>query len=165
MTFRCRYGLFEYTVIPFRLSNAPATFQVLINHIFRDTLDQGMSAFMDDIIIWSTTLEGLHESTMEVLRRLRDNRLCIAPEKSEWMQYQIEFLGYMTSGQGVEITNEKVETLKKIEPVSSLKDVQHFLGFANFYRRFIKDYSKTILPMTNSTSLDKKDWQTTPKIE
>ena len=63
------------------------------------------------------------------------------------------------------MTDEKVQTLKKIEPVKSLKEVQHFLGFANFYRRFIKDYSKIILPMTNSTSLDKKDWQSTPEIE
>ena len=87
--FRCRYGLFEYTVMPFGLSNAPATFQGMINHIFRDTLDQGMSAFMDDIIIWSQTLEGLHDATHEVLRRLRDNRLCIAPDKCEWAQHQI----------------------------------------------------------------------------
>ena len=67
--FSCRHGLFEYTVMPFGLSNAPATFQGMINNIFRDTLDQGMAAFMDDIIIWSETLEELHESTMEVLRR------------------------------------------------------------------------------------------------
>ena len=82
--FRCRYGLFEYTVMPFGLSTAPATFQGIINHIFRDTLDQGMSAFMDDIIIWSQTLEGLDNATGEVLRRLRYNRLCITPDKSEW---------------------------------------------------------------------------------
>ena len=63
------------------------------------------------------------------------------------------------------MTDEKVETIKKIEPVNSLKDVQHFLGFANFYRRFIKDYSKIILPMTNSTSLSTNDWQQTPEIE
>ena len=163
--FRCRYGLFEYAVMPFGLSNAPATFQGMINHIFRDTRDQGMSAFVDDIIIRSQTLEGLHNATREVLRRLRDNRLCIAHNKCEWAQHQIEFLGYMVSGQGVEVTDEKVETLKNIKPVKTLKDVQHFLGFANFYRRFIKDYSKIILPMTNSTSLEKHDWQSTPEIE
>ena len=63
------------------------------------------------------------------------------------------------------MTDEKVETLKKIERVKSLKYVQHFLGFANFYRRFIKGYSKIILPMTNSTSLEKNEWQSTPEIE
>ena len=163
--FHCRYGLFENTVMPFGLSNAPATFQGMINHIFRDTLDQGMSAFMDDIIIWSQTLEGLHDATRKVLRRLRDNRLCILPDKCEWVQHQIEFLGYMVWGQEVEMMDEKVETVKKIEPVKTLKDVQHFPGFANFYRRFIKDYSKIIHPMTNSTFLEKHEWQSTPEIE
>ena len=63
------------------------------------------------------------------------------------------------------MTDEKVDTIKKIEPVNSLKDVQHFLGFANFYRRFIKDYSKIILPMSNSTCLSANEWQTSPEIE
>ena len=137
----------------------------MINHIFRDTLNQGMLAFMDDIILWSKPLEGLHESTMEVLRRLRDNRQCIAPDKSVWMQHQIKFHSYKVSGQGVEMMDEKVETLKIIVPVNSLKDVQHFLGFANFYRCFIRYYSKIIFPMTSSTSLDKREWQSTPEIE
>ena len=137
----------------------------MMNHIFRDTLNQGMSAFMVDIIIWSATHEGLHESTHEVLRPLQDNLLCISPDRYEWTQHQIEFLGYMISSQGVEMTDEKVQTLKKIKPVKSLKEVQYFLGFANFYRRFIKDYSKIILPITNSTSLEKHKWQSTPEIE
>ena len=64
----------------------------------------------------------------------------------------------MVSGEGVEITDKKVETLKKIEPLNSLKDAQYLLGFANFYRRFIKDYSKIILPITNSTSLQSNEW-------
>ena len=68
--FRCRYGLLQYTLIPFELSNAPATLQGIINNIFRDTLDQVMSAFMYVFIIWSQTLEGLHDATREVLRQL-----------------------------------------------------------------------------------------------
>ena len=151
--------------MPFGLTNAPATFQGMTNHIFRDTLNQGMSAFMDDIIIWSQTLQGLHDATCEVVRRLCDNRLCITPDKYEWAQHQIEFLGYMLSGEGVEMTDEKVETLKKIEPVGSLDGIQHFPGFANFYRHFILDDSKIILNLTNSTSLTKQEWQTTPEIE
>ena len=63
------------------------------------------------------------------------------------------------------MTDEQVETIKKIEPVNSHKDVQHFLGFVNFYRRFIKEYSKIILPMTNSTSLNANDWQKSHEIE
>ena len=84
--FRCRYGLFEYIVMPFGLVNAPATFQGMINNIFRDMLDQGMSAFMDDLIMWSDTRSELDNVTREVLGCLRDNRLCIAPDKYEWAQ-------------------------------------------------------------------------------
>ena len=119
--------------MPFSLVNAPATFQGMINNIFRDILDQGMSAFMDDLIIWSDTRLGLDNITSEVLRCLRDIRLCIALDKCKWAQHQFKFLGNMVSGEGVEMTIEKVETLKKIEPVNSLKDAQYLLGFANFY--------------------------------
>ena len=154
----------QVTAMPFSLVHAPATFQGMINNIFRDMLDQEMSAFMDDLIMCSNTQLGLDDITHEVLRRLRDNRLCITPDKCEWAQHQIEFLGYMVSREGVEMTDEMVETLKKIEPVNVLKDAQHLLGFANFYRRFIKDYSKIILLITNSTSLEAKDCQTSPEI-
>src|SRR5436853_4401753 len=163
--FRCRYGLCEYTVMPFGLVNAPATFQSMINHIFRDMLDQGMLAFMDDIVAHAEDRATHDKIVLEVLRRLRDNRLCLAPDKCEWAQHQIEFLGYMVSGEGIEMTDEKVATLKNIEPVKSLKEVQHFLGFANFYRRFIKGDSKITIPLTRSTAMNPKDWKSTPEIE
>ena len=163
--FHCQYCHLEYTVMRFGLSNAPTTFQCMINDMFRDTLDQEMSAFMDDIMIWSQMREALHDATHEVLRRLCNNRLCIIPDKCEWAQHQIEFLGCIVAGQGVEKADKKVETLKKIKPVKTLKAVPHFLGFANYYRHFIKDYSKIILSMTSSTSLEKDEWQSTPEIE
>ena len=117
--FRCRYGLYEYTVMPFGLSNAPATFQSMINHIFRDMLDQGLLAFMDDLVIYTATLQEHNKIVLEVLQRLRDNRLCIAPDKCEWAKDRIEILRYMVSGQGVEMSNEKVETLQNIKPLET----------------------------------------------
>ena len=102
---------------------------------------------------------------LEVLKRLCVNGLCIAPDKCQWAQRQVEFLGYIVSGQGIEMTDEKVKTLKDIEPINSPKDVQYFIGFANFYRRFIKDYSKICLPLTNSTALKPSEWRTTPEIQ
>ena len=165
--FRCRYasGLFEYTVMPFGLVNTPATFQSMMNHIIRDMVDKGMIAFMDDIIAQGKTRDAHDKIVLEVLKELRNNRLCIAPDKCEWAQLQVEFLGYTVSGQGLEMTDEKIQTLKEIEPVNSLKEVQHFLGFVNFYCRFVQDYSKMVLPLTNSTALSTKDWTRTPEIE
>ena len=92
--FRCRYGLFEYTVMPFGLMNAPATFQKMINSIFNDMLDQGMLAFLDDITINAETIEELDKLTIKILKRRRDNVLCIAPDKCEWQKQEIEFLCY-----------------------------------------------------------------------
>ena len=84
--------------MPFGFVNAPATFQSMINNRFRDMLDKGMVAFMDDIIIHTKIREKHDEIVLEVLKRLQDNRLCIAPDKCEWAKHQVEFLGYMVSG-------------------------------------------------------------------
>ena len=124
--FRCRYGLFEYTVMPIGLMHAPATFQKMINSIFHDMLDMGMLAFLDDITIYAKSLEELDKLTIEVLKRLRDNGLCIAPDKCEWQKQEIEFLGYMLSGNGIRMCNDKVETIEQIQPVKSFEEVQHF---------------------------------------
>lgn len=151
--FRSRYGLYEYTVVPFGLMNAPATVQSMMNHIFRDMMDVGTIAFMDDLLIHAETKENHDSILLEVLSRLRDNRLCIAPDNCEWAVQKVEFLGYMISGDGLEMTNDKVSATQKIPPVKSLKDVQGFIGFANFYKRFIKNFSRICLPLTDSTAL------------
>ena len=149
----------------FGLLNSPATFQSMINHIFRDMLEKGMIDFMNNIIAYTKTRDEHDKIVLEVLKRLRDNRLGIATDKCKWVQHEVEFLGYMVSGQGLKITDEKIQTLKEIEPVNSLKEVQHFLGFTNFYCRFIDDYSKIVLLLKNSTALNTKDWTGTPEIE
>ena len=144
--FRCSYGLFEYFVMPFGLMNA--TFQGMINHVFKDILDQGMVAFMDDLMIHAETKERHDQIVLEALHHLRENCLCIAPDKCEWARPQVEFLGYMVSGEGVQMMDDKIASIQDIKPASSQKEVQHFFGFANFYRRFIKDYSRICLPLT-----------------
>ena len=131
--FRCRYGLFEYTVMPFGLVNAPATFQGMINHIFRDMLDQGIIAYIEDLVMHAKTREEHDKIVFEVLKRLKENNLCIAPDKCEWAQPGIEFLGYNINGGEIEMTDEYVDAVKSIQPVTTLKETQRFLGFANFY--------------------------------
>ena len=116
--------------MPFGLVNAPATFQAMINHIFRDMLDQGTLAFMDDIIFHAVEKAQHYEIGLEVLRRLKENGLCIAPDKCEWAKKEVEFLGYIISGSGVRMTDDMIATIMEIEPVASLKEVQHFIGFA-----------------------------------
>jgi hypothetical protein len=159
--FRCQYGLYEFLVMPFGLTNAPATFQDMMNHIFRDMLDQGVIAYIDDVLIYAETEEKHDELVKEVLKRLEENGLVISPEKCVWGKNKVEFLGYIISEDGIEMAKDKVETVLVWEPPKSLKETQAFLGFANFYRRFIKDFSKICRPLTESTNGDAKKWEWT----
>ena len=154
--FRCRYGHYEYTVMPFGLANTPASFQAMISHILRDLIDAGVVAYIDDILIYSKTEEEHIELVKEVLRRLSDNNLAIEPEKCDWHVSRVDFLGYVISEQGIEMSDEKVESVKNWETPENVKDIQSFLGFANFYRRFIEGYSKLTRPMTDLTKKSEK---------
>jgi hypothetical protein len=163
--FRTRYGLYEFLVIPFGLCNAPATFQDMINHIFRDLLDQGLVAYIDDLLIYARTREQHDQIAMEVLKRLRDNRLAVSVEKCEWAKEEVEFLGYIIGREGIKMSQEKVEGILEWKSPKSLVEVQQFLGFANFYRRFIQDYSRIARPLTELTRGDGKNWTWTNEAE
>ena len=152
--FCCRYGLYEYTVMPFELCNAPATFQSMINDIFRDVLDEGVIAYMDDILIYSETIEEHVSLLRRVMERLRKARLCVNIKKSSFHQRQVEFLSYLISDKGISMTEAKVEEMKKWPPPESIINMQSFMGFANFYRRFIEGFSKIAKPLTDLTKKD-----------
>jgi hypothetical protein len=154
--FRCRYGHYEYTVMPFGLANAPASFQAMINAILRDLIDAGVVAYIDDILIYSKTEEEHILLVQEVLRRLSDNNLAIEPEKCEWHVSRVDYLGYVISENGIEMSDDKVQSVKNWEVPESVKDIQSFLGFANFYRRFIDGYSKLTRPLTDLTKKSEK---------
>ena len=149
--FKSRYGLYEYTVIPFGLSNAPSTFQSMINHVFRDMLDAGVIAYMDDILIYSETIEEHVSLVRQVMERLRKAGLCVSIKKSCFHQREVEFLGYKISDKGISMTSKKVEDIQAWNTPQSVKDVQSFMGFANFYRRFIEEFSKIAKPLTDLT--------------
>jgi hypothetical protein len=151
--------------MPFGLTNTPATFQDMTNHIFRDMLDQGVIAYIDDVLIYAETEEEHDELVKEVLKRLEENGLVISPEKCVWAKNKVEFLGYIISEDGIEMAKDKVQTVLVWEPPKSLKETQAFLGFANLYRRFIKDFSKICRPLTESTKGDAKKWEWTVAME
>ena len=163
--FRTRYGLYEFLVMPFGLTNAPATFQHMINHIFRDMIDLGLLAYIDDLLIYAKTEEEHDKIVKEVLRRLRANRLAVSAEKCSWKQSEVEFLGYVIGREGIKMSEEKVKGVLEWKSPASLVETQAFLGFANFYRRFIKDYSRVARPITELTKATTKDWKWTPEAE
>ena len=134
--------------MPFGLTNAPTAFQHLMNNIFLDLLDICVLVYLDDILIYSNTLEEHHRHIREVLLRLWNNKLYACGDKCSFHEDTIEYLGFILSPNGLSMDPSKVSTiLEWLEP-HKVKDIQSFLGFANFYRRFISDYSKITVPLT-----------------
>jgi hypothetical protein len=152
--FRTRYGHFEYTVMPFGLTNAPAVFQHMANDVFRDFLDIFLIIYLDDLLIYSKTQEEHNIHVRKVLERLRKYGLYAKLEKCSFDSEQVEFLGYTISSKGIFMDPAKVKTILEWQPPRSVRDVQCFLGFANFYRKFIWNYSKIVLPLTQLTKKD-----------
>jgi RNase H-like domain found in reverse transcriptase/Reverse transcriptase (RNA-dependent DNA polymerase)/Integrase zinc binding domain/Integrase core domain/Chromo (CHRromatin Organisation MOdifier) domain len=149
--FRTRYGLFEYLVMPFGLTNAPATFQHFMNDIFRDMVDIFVVVYLDDILIYSDNLEEHQDHVRRVLQRLRDNNLHANPTKSEFHCDSIEYLGFIVTPGGITMDPAKVEVVTTWPEPTNVKELQSFLGFANFYRRFIHKYSALARPLHNLT--------------
>ena len=150
-TFRTKYGSFEWMVMPEGLSNAPGAFQRFMNDIFADMLDVCVVVHLDDILIYSSDKATHRRQVKEVLRRLQKNGLYAKPEKCEFNKETVEFLGYVLSPQGLTMAADKVQAVRDWPEPRKVKDVQSFLGFANFYRRFIYNFSDIVVPLTRLT--------------
>ena len=153
--FRCRYGLYEYTVMPFGLCNAPSTFPSMINDVFHDLLDEGVVVYFDDILIYSEDEKSHINLVHQVMERIRVAKLCCSIKKSDIRVREIEFLGYHISPKGISMSTAKVESVKNWPVPRNVKDIQAFLGFANFYRGFIEGFSKICKPLRDLTQKDK----------
>ena len=145
--FRTRYGHFEYKVMPFGLTNAPTVFQHMMNDIFRQYLDHFVVIYLDDILVFSSSLEEHTRQVRLVLAKLREHGLYAKSEKCEFDRTSIEFLGYIISPTGIKMDMKKVTVIREWATPTRVKDVQSFLGFANFYRRFIKGFSTLAKPL------------------
>ena len=149
--FRTRYGHYEYLVMPFGLVNAPATFQAYINHALSDLLDICVVAYLDDILIYSVNLADHERHVRLVFERLRKYRLYAKPSKCRFHVDTVNFLGFMVSPKGVFMEESRVQSIKDWPEPTCIRDIQVFLGFANFYRRFIREYSRVSAPLTDMT--------------
>ena len=133
-TFRCRYGAFELLVMPFGLTNAPSSFQHFINDVLHKYIDRFVIVHLDDILIYSRTLEEHGPHVLEVLRLLRQARFYAKATKCTSGASLVSFLGYIVGRDGLEMHPEKIKTIQDWPTPRSIKAVQSFLGFANFYR-------------------------------
>ncbi|KAI7967784.1 hypothetical protein MJO29_001061 [Puccinia striiformis f. sp. tritici] len=152
--FNTRHGASEYLVMPFGLTNAPATFQALMNEILGDLVNDCVVVYLDDILIYSRSQAEHIEHVREVLKRLRSSNLYAKGSKCVFHTTEVTFLGYVLTRSGLTMDTDKIQKILDWPKPTSVKGVQSFLGFANFYRRFINEYAKTI---TNLTGLVRKD--------
>ncbi len=158
-------GHYEYRVMPFGLSNSPSVFQSFINEVFRDMLNRWLIVYIDDILIYSRSLREHVQHVRAVLRRLIDHQLYAKAEKCEFHQESVSFLGYVISSGGVAMEDQKVHTVVNWPQPTNLKELQRFLGFANFYRRFIRNFSSIAAPLTSMTkrSSQRLTWSPTAR--
>jgi len=124
------------------MTNSPATFQAMMNEILRDLINEGkVAVFVDDMLVVTETKEGHDEIVEEILRRLEENDLYIKLEKYVWKARKIGFLGVVIGPDRIEMEAEKVDGVLSWPQPKNVKDVRKFLGLANYYRRFIKDFA------------------------
>ncbi|GJP80149.1 hypothetical protein CLOP_g10375, partial [Closterium sp. NIES-67] len=131
--FRTRYGSYVYLVMPFGLTNAPATFQAEMNHILCPLLDECVVVYLDDIHIYSRDMQ-------EHVEHLRG---------SDFAHEKVQFLGHIVSAQGVHVDPKKIKAVRTWKTPENVKELQQFLGFANYYNRFVPQYAKIAMPLTN----------------
>ena len=135
-------GSFEPTVMFFGITNLPAIFQAMINEILRDIINEGkVVAFVDNILVEIEIEEGHNKIMEEVLKRLEENNLYVKPEKCMWKVQKIGFLGVVIGPNGIKMEKEKVDEVLSWPEPKNIKDVRKFLGLANYYRRFIRDFA------------------------
>ena len=158
-------GLFEPMVMFFGLTNLPATFQAMMNKLLRDLINIGkVAAFIDNVIIGMETEEGHDEIMAEVIRRLEENDLYVKPEKCRWKVKEVGFLGVVIGLEGIKMEKEKVKRVLEWPTPKCVKDVQKFLGLANYYHRFIEGFASIARPLHDMVKKDKK-WEWTEKQE
>ncbi|WVZ70733.1 hypothetical protein U9M48_019376 [Paspalum notatum var. saurae] len=154
--FSTGYGLYEYLVMSFGLTNAPAFFMYMMNSVFMNELDKFVVVFIDDILIYSKSEKEHEEHLKVVLTRLREHKLYAKFGKCAFWLKEVSFLGHILSEKGVAVDPSKVKDVLNWKQPETVTEIRSFLGLAGYYRRFIKDFSKTAKPMTSLTKKNAK---------
>jgi len=144
--------------MPFGLVKAPAKFQTMMNKILREFLDHGVVVYLDHILIYSANMADPVRLVQKVLDQVEQHDLAVSLKKSVFHQEEVKFLGYIVKTSGVTMSDRKVKSVQNGAHPRWVKQVQIFLGFANFYRRFIKHFSKVCKPITETLKGNPKDF-------
>ncbi|GJX71174.1 reverse transcriptase domain-containing protein [Tanacetum coccineum] len=153
--FRTRYGHFEFTVMPFGMTNAPAIFMDLMNRVCKPYLDKFVIVFIDDILIYSKSEEEHEVHLKTILDLLKKEKLYAKFSKCEFWLKEVQFLGHVVNRDGIHVDPSKVESVKNWKTPESSTEIRSFLGLAGYYRRFIENFSKIAKPLTLLTQKNK----------
>src|SRR6185436_3036023 len=141
------FGSFEYLVLPFGLTNAPATFIMLMNEVLRDLLDKGVIVFMDDVCTHTPCIASHVNRVRDVFHHVCKNRMFLKFEKCEFCIPSITFLGHVLSARGLHTDPAKTTAIREWPTPASAAEVHSFLGLANYYRRFVPCFSESSQPL------------------
>jgi transposase InsO family protein len=156
--FRTKYGHYEWTVMPFGLTNAPATFQTLMNSVLRPYLEKFVIVYLDDILIYSKSEAEHLEHIRLVLQTLREHKLYAKLSKCEFGKPTLLFLGHIIGEDGISMDPDKLKAIQDWPPPRNVTQLQSFLGLANYYRRFVRNYSRVAAPLTALCTPKITDW-------
>jgi hypothetical protein len=162
--FRTRYGLYEFTVVPFGLTGAPAAFMKFVQSLFHHLLDQSVVVFVDDILIYSKTEIEHTKHVKEVLNILRRNKLYAKLPKCQFFQSRVTFLGHVLSKDGLSVEGDKIKAMNEWPRPQNRKHILSFLGLCGYYRTFIANFSQIALPMTELLK-ETKEWKWDEPVE
>ncbi|GBG92987.1 hypothetical protein CBR_g58072 [Chara braunii] len=163
--FRSRFGHYEFTVMPFGLTNAPATFQRAMRDIFRDILEQYVLVYLDDILVYSRTLEEHLRHLRDVLDRLRRHGFYAMLSKCRFAQHKVDFLEHYVSDQGLHMDDAKITSIAEWPAHTSAKQLRSFLGLTSYYSNFIRGYTRYSYVLTSTLLWKNPPWAWTPLHE
>ena len=154
IAFRMPFGHYQFKVLSFKLTNAPATFQGVMNRIFERYLGKFMLVYLDDILVFSKNQEEHLEHLRKVFDILRKNKIYAKLTKCHFAKEELEYLGHVVGKDGIKVDPRKIETVAKWARPKDVSQLHSFLSLYNYFRRFIQDYSTLVAPLTHLTRKD-----------